>query len=148
MPTRKAKTNKPPAIRILLTDDHPLFRRGVRSLLETEPDLLVCGEAATREEGLDAIVSVQPDLVITDLWLRESDGLELIKDMKQRFRRLPVLVLSMHAESMYAERVLRAGARGYVAKHEPDERFLRGVRRVPLPSPRPEQTGACHPQPD
>ena len=128
-----ATTNqpKPPAkTRILLVDDHALLRHGLTALIATEPDLMVCAEAATREEGLKAIATTQPDLVIADLSLKDSDGLQLIKDIKRQFPQLPVLTLSMSAEEVYAERALRAGARGYVTKHELDETVLIAIRRV------------------
>jgi DNA-binding NarL/FixJ family response regulator len=115
---------------ILLIDDHALMRRGLGTLIESEPDLRICAEAATRRAGLDAIVSTQPDLVIADLSLKDSDGLELIRDIKQRFPALPVLALSMHDEVIYAERALRAGACGYVSKQELDETVLTAIRRL------------------
>ena len=100
------------------------------SLIETEPDLKVCAEAATRSAALEAIESAKPDLVITDLSLKKSDGLELVKDIHQRHPLLPVLVLSMHDESIYAERALRAGASGYLTKEEMDDTVLLAIRRV------------------
>ena len=116
--------------RILLVEDHALMRRGLKTLLESEPDLAVCAEADTREAGLDAIASSKPDLVITDLSLKDSDGLELIKDIKRCFPALPVLALSMHDELVYAERALRAGAGGYVSKQALDETVVTAVRRL------------------
>jgi len=130
MPARKTWPKQPARSRILLVEDHALLRRGLRTLIETDPDLMVCAEADTREGGLDAIASSKPDLVIADLSLRNSDGLQMIKDIKQRFPRLPVLALSMHEEEIYAERVLRAGARGYVTKKELDDTVLTAIRRV------------------
>ena len=130
MPMIKARPKETVKKRILLVDDHALLRRGLRTLIETDPDLMVCAEADTREGGLDAITSSKPDLVIADLSLRNSDGLQMIKDIKQRSPRLPVLALSMHEEEIYAERVLRAGARGYVTKKELDDTVLTAIRRV------------------
>ena len=130
MPAPKNKRKAAPKRRILLVDDHALLRRGLRTLIESEPDLIVCAEAATRQAGLDAIAAVKPDLVIADLQLKDSDGLEMIKDIKQRFPGLPVLALSMHEEVVYAERALRAGARGYVTKQEVDDTVLPAIRRV------------------
>jgi len=130
MPASKAQPKAPATKRILLVDDHALLRRGLRSLIETEPDLVVCAEAETRQGGLDAIAASQPDLVIADIRLRDSDGLQMIKDIKRRFPGLPVLALSMHEEATFAERALRAGARGYVTKQELDDTVLTAIRRV------------------
>ncbi len=131
MTARRKKPQAPPRKRILLVDDHALLRRGLRTLIETEPDLMVCAEASTRQAGLDAIATAKPDLVIADLSLKDSDGLEMIKDLKQRFPHLPVLACSMHDEAAYAGRVLRAGARGYLSKQEADDIVvLTAIRRV------------------
>lgn len=130
MPARRTRSQKPATKRILLVDDHALLRRGLATLIASEPDLRVCAEATTRQAGLDAIAVAKPDLVITDLQLKDSDGLDLIKDLKQRYPRLPVLALSMHDEAIYAERALRAGARGYVTKQELDDTVLTAIRRV------------------
>jgi DNA-binding NarL/FixJ family response regulator len=124
----KAPTKQPLKTRILLVDDHALMRRGLASLIETEVDLSICGEATSHTGGLAAIISSKPDLVITDLSLQDSDGMELIKGIKRSFPRLPVLVLSMHEESIYAERALHAGARGYVTKQEIDHTVLIAIR--------------------
>jgi DNA-binding NarL/FixJ family response regulator len=120
----------PAKTRILLVDDHALMRRGLKTLIESEPDLTVCAEAASRRAGLDAIASAKPDLVIADLSLKDSDGMDLIKDIKRKFPQLPILALSMHDEALYAERALRAGARGYVTKQELDQTVLIAIRRV------------------
>ena len=106
------------------------MRRGLASLIETQADLVICAEAETRQAGLDAIDAWRPDLVIADLSLRDSDGLEMIKDIKQRFSGLPVLALSMHDEATYAERALRAGASGYVTKQDLDGTVLTAIRRL------------------
>lgn len=124
----KATAKQPQKTRILLVDDHALLRRGLTSLIETEADLSICGEATTHQEGLVAVTSSKPDLVITDLSLQGSDGMELIKDIKRCLPRLPVLVLSMHEEAIYAERALHAGARGYVTKQEIDRTVLIAIR--------------------
>ncbi len=115
---------------ILIVDDHPMLRRGLASLIESEPGLSVRGEAATRTAALDAIRASPPDLVIVDLMLGDSHGLDLVKDMKIRHPRIPALVLSMHDEALYAERSLRAGARGYVTKQELDDTLLTAIQRV------------------
>ena len=116
--------------RILVVDDHPLLRRGVAALIRTEPDLDVCAEAATAAAALDAIREHSPDLVIVDITLEGPDGLGLIKEMKARYPEIPALVLSMHDEAVYAERALRAGARGYVTKQQLDDTLLAAIRRV------------------
>ena len=116
--------------RILIVDDHPMLRRGLAALIESVPDLTVCGEAATRTAALDAIRASPPDLVIVDLMLGDSHGLDLVKDLKIRHPGMPSLVLSMHDEALYAERSLRAGARGYVTKQELDDTLLTAIQRV------------------
>ena len=115
---------------ILIVDDHPMLRRGLTSLIESEPGLMVCGEAATCQAALQAIQNSKPDLVIVDLGLEGSDGLDLIKDMKAQHPRTPALVLSMHDESLYAERAFRAGASGYVTKQQLDDTVLIAIRRL------------------
>lgn len=126
----KSSPPEPPKMRILLIDDHALLRRGLASLIETEPDLLVCAEASSLQTGLAAIIASTPDLVITDLSFQDGDGLALIGDIKRFYPDLPVLALSMHDEAVYAERALRAGARGYVTKQEIDDAILIAIRRV------------------
>ena len=130
MPARKPPPEKPANKRVVLIDDHALMRRGLKALIESESDMLVCAEAATRAAGFDADLSEKPDPVIADLSLGDSDGMELIKDLHRRLPLLPVLVLSMHDEEVYAERALRAGARGYLAKKEMDDTVLIAIRRV------------------
>ena len=116
--------------RILLVDDHPLVRERLAEIINREPDLHVCGEAEDRHEALQAVEAKRPDLVIVDLTLKTSDGLELIKDIHSRWASLRMLVVSMHDESLYAERVLRAGALGYITKQEATRNILLAVRRV------------------
>ena len=111
-----------PKQRILIVDDNPLVRRGLRALIDSEPDLRVCAEAATHQEGLVAIVLSRPDLVIADLSLGAGNGLDMLKDIRTSHAHLPVLVLSMHDASLYAERAWRAGAKGYVSKQEMGDR--------------------------
>jgi DNA-binding NarL/FixJ family response regulator len=115
---------------ILIVDDHPVLRRGLAALIVTEPDLAGCGEASTCAAALEAIRESRPDLVIVDLELEESDGLDLVKEMKTCHPEVPALVLSMHDEAVYAERSLRAGARGYVTKQQLDSSVLVAIRRV------------------
>jgi DNA-binding NarL/FixJ family response regulator len=116
--------------KILLVDDHPLVLYGLAQLLNAEPDLTVCAQAANPVEALAAAESCVPDLAIVDLNLGETDGLDLIKSLLERRADLPVLVVSMHKESLYAERALRAGARGYVMKREATQALVGAVRRV------------------
>jgi DNA-binding NarL/FixJ family response regulator len=123
-------TAAPPPRRILLVDDHPAFRRGLAALLEGEGDLQVCGEASTAPAALTAMRQLSPDLAIVDIGLPGVDGLELIKMMLAERPRLGILVLSMHDESVYALRALRAGARGYVMKAEALECVLVALRKV------------------
>jgi DNA-binding NarL/FixJ family response regulator len=114
MPARKAERTRQGKQAILIVDDHPMLRRGLTALIESEPDLAVCGEAATAEAALQAIRQSKPDLVIVDLALEGSDGLALVKKIKVQHPKTPALVISAHDESLYAERAMRAGARGYV----------------------------------
>lgn len=116
--------------RILILDDHPIMRQGLVQLLAHEPDLQVCGEANEAREALAVIPKTLPDLLLADLSLPDRSGLELIKDLQLQFPELKVLVLSMHDESLYAERVLRAGGRGYVMKQEGGRKLLEAIRKV------------------
>jgi DNA-binding NarL/FixJ family response regulator len=116
--------------RILIVDDHPLVRSGLRLLIDCEPDLTVCGEAANADEALRLLDAQKPDLLIVDLSLKESSGLELIKRIKARNADVKMLVSSMFEESLYAERVLSAGALGYVHKQEGQERVIEAIRCV------------------
>jgi DNA-binding NarL/FixJ family response regulator len=123
----KTKSNR---ARIFLVDDHPIIRRGLASMINQEPDLAVCGEAAGLPGTVDAVRRAKPDLVIIDLVLEASSGLDLIRQLKSQLPALPLLVLSMHPENTYAERVLRAGASGYIMKQEPSETVLAALRCV------------------
>lgn len=125
-PERERPTKKT----ILIVDDHPMLRRGLTALIESEPGLAVCGEAASCPAAIDVIRTSRPDLVIVDLVLGGCDGLDLVKDMKRRNPQIPALVLSMHDEAVYAERSLRAGARGYVTKQELDDTLLTAIHRL------------------
>lgn len=115
---------------ILIVDDHPVLRRGLAALIESEPDLVVYDAVASRRAALLAMQARQPDLVVVDLMLADGDGLDLIRDIRARHPAVPSLVLSMHDEAIYAERALSAGARGYVAKQQLDEAVLIAIRRV------------------
>jgi DNA-binding NarL/FixJ family response regulator len=120
----------PPKTKILLVDDHPLVREGLANLIHQEPDLEVCGEAAGEPEALQLIGKIQPDLAVVDLSLENGSGLELIKSIKAMYPAVAVLALSMHDESLYAERTLRAGARGYLMKREAATKVIPGIRAV------------------
>lgn len=119
---------RPATKTILIVDDHPLVRRGLTALIESEPDLVVGGEAATSRAALEAIRHLQPDLAIVDLALGDDDGLNLITQIKSRHPEIPILVLSMYDESVYAQRSMRAGARGYVTKQQLDDTLLDAIR--------------------
>jgi DNA-binding NarL/FixJ family response regulator len=116
--------------KVLIVDDHPLVREGLIRVVEKQNDLEVCAEAEDFLEALDKIESHQPDVVIVDISLRSSNGLDLIKSIRNRWCNLPVLVVSMHDESLYAERAIRAGARGYIMKQEPLRQVVAAIRRV------------------
>jgi DNA-binding NarL/FixJ family response regulator len=116
--------------RVFIVDDHPIVRQGLTQLINHEPDLKVCGEAAGVKEARSTLIDAHPDVVIVDLSLRDSDGLELIKDIRAKDRTLPVLVLSMHDETIYAERLLAAGANGYIMKQAAVDQLLTALRRV------------------
>ena len=116
--------------KILIVEDHPLFRAMLVQLINQELDLTVCGEADNIKDALRLIEQTLPDAAILDLTLKGPSGLELLKDLKARNVRLPVLVLSMHPESPYAERVLRAGAQGYLSKQAPPAEAVAALRAV------------------
>ena len=115
---------------ILIVDDHPLVRERLGDVINREKDMEVCGEAEERFQAIELINQAPPDLAIIDITLKNSDGLELIKDIHARWPKLPMLVVSMHDESLYAERVLRAGARGYITKQEATRNILLAIRRI------------------
>jgi DNA-binding NarL/FixJ family response regulator len=116
--------------RVLIVDDHPITRSGLSYLINHQPDMVTCYEAQNAAEALTGVLEARPDLVLTDFTLPDKNGLELIKDIKAVQPALPILVISMHEESLYAERVLRAGARGYITKEEGGERLMRAIRHV------------------
>jgi len=117
-------------VKILLVDDHPLVREWLASLINQQPDLVVCGEAESVPEALDLLGARLPDLAIVDLSLKESSGLDLIKTMKSVHPNISVIVLSMHDERHYAERAVRAGARGYVMKRETTKKIIAAIHQV------------------
>lgn len=116
--------------RILVVDDHPIVRLGIRQMLAAEPDLDVCAEAESADAAKQLIVDAHPDLAIIDLSLAEGTGLDLIRSLRESMPTMPVLVLSMHDEALFAERVLRAGARGYIMKREAITGLVRAIRHV------------------
>jgi DNA-binding NarL/FixJ family response regulator len=132
MPRSEVNASAPAAqsARILIVDDHPVVRRGLAQLIADEPDMEVFGEAATGAEALKCLDDLQPDVVIVDISLKDSHGIELIKQIKARDDQVKMLVWSMHDESLYAERALRAGAMGYLNKEEPIDRVIEAIRQV------------------
>jgi DNA-binding NarL/FixJ family response regulator len=126
-PLREDTTRK---TRIFIVDDHPIVREGLALMMNREPDLMVCGEAEEASSALQAIPTLRPDFLIVDISLSGPDGLDLLKSIRARYPTLPVLILSMHDESIYAARALRAGANGYIMKQEATERVLVAVRQI------------------
>jgi DNA-binding NarL/FixJ family response regulator len=116
--------------RILLVDDHPLVREWLTNLINQQSDMVVCGEAENASQALSMIAATQPHLTVVDLSLKAGSGIDLIKDLKRLHPDLVVLVLSMHEESLYAERALRAGARGYIMKREVTKTIIAAIRQV------------------
>lgn len=116
--------------RVFLVDDHPLVREWLTNLINQQPGLEVCGEAETAPQAMQAVLAVKPDIAIIDISLKDSSGIELIKDLKQNLPSAAVLVLSMHEESHYAERALRAGAKGYIMKRETTRKVVSAIRQV------------------
>src|SRR3954470_16977818 len=125
----KAK-EKDKHIRVLLVDDHAVVRFGIAQLINREPDLQVCGEEEDGSKALGAIEKLKPDLVIADISLKDSSGLELMRNIKAQYPRMPVLVVSAHDEAIYAEIAFRAGALGYLMKEEALEKIVAAIRRV------------------
>lgn len=130
MASRKLPELRTAKRRILVVDDHSVLREGLATQLNREADLEVCGEAVTAREAVAAVEKLAPDLVLADINLPGRNGLELIRDLRTLLPELPVLVLSMHDESLFAERVLRAGGRGYVSKQASGQVLIAAIRRV------------------
>ncbi len=124
-PTAAIKKSK-----VLVVDDHPIVRQGLALLINRESDLMVCGEAEDARMAMQSIITDKPDIMVVDISLNGPDGLDLLKDIRTRYPELPVLILSMHDESIYAERALRAGAQGYIMKQEASEKVLLALRRI------------------
>ena len=120
----------PCCIRVLIVDDHPMMREGLRTLISREHDLAICGEAETAGQALEAVANLKPELVLADISLPGRNGIELIKDIRSLQPAVLILVISMHDESLYAERVLRAGARGYIMKQEGGPTMIQAIRQM------------------
>jgi DNA-binding NarL/FixJ family response regulator len=127
IPSESSRTERR---RVLIVDDHPIVRQGLRLMIEHEPDLEVCGEAQSEREARIAIRELSPDVVIVDISLAQGDGLDLVRDVHAHHPDLPMLVLSMHDELIYAERLLAAGASGYIMKQAAADQLLVALRRV------------------
>ena len=119
-----------PKRKVFLVDDHPLVREWLTNLINQQPDLAVCGETESAPRALQAIAAAQPEVAIVDISLKDSSGIELIKNLKLSHPDVAVLVLSMHDESLYAERALRAGAKGYIMKRETTRKVIEGIRQI------------------
>jgi len=119
-----------PKAKIFLVDDHPLVREWLTNLIHQQPDLVVCGEAETAPQALETIAKLKPEVAIVDISLKAGSGIELIKNIKALRPPVAVIVLSMHDENLYAERALRAGARGYIMKRETAKKVIVGIRQV------------------
>jgi DNA-binding NarL/FixJ family response regulator len=130
MATRPQVVSPAKKCRVLLVDDHPIVRQGLALLIDREPDLSVCGEAECAHSAFHAIATLRPDVVILDISLSGPDGLDVLKEIRTKTAHLPVLILSMHDESIYAERAMRAGANGYIMKQEATEKVLVAIRRI------------------
>jgi DNA-binding NarL/FixJ family response regulator len=132
-PTPKAPepvVNRRPKTKVLLVDDHPVLRAGLGKLINQEADMIVCGEAEDGSTAFELAGTLTPDIAVIDISLKGSNGIELIKNLKARFPGRPTLVLSMHDESLYAERALRAGSLGYIMKEEAIEQMIAAIRKV------------------
>jgi len=115
---------------VFVVDDHPLLRQGLALMIDREPDLMVCGEAEEAQAALKEVAARKPDILIVDISLKGPDGIDLLKNLRALYPDLPVLILSMHDESIYAERALRARANGYIMKQEATEKVLVAIRRI------------------
>src|SRR5438874_7059633 len=129
-PPRLHRPSKTGVARIVIVDDHPMVRERLQEVIQGQPDLEVCGEAEDRHQAMAVIQAERPDLVIIDLSLKNSHGLDLIKDLHVSAPDLAILVVSMHDESLHAERVIRAGARGYITKQEATRNIMLAIRTV------------------
>lgn len=130
MAKEKQPVGKGKRASILLVDDHAVVRFGIAQLINRQPDMTICGEEEDASKALNAITTLKPDLVIADISLKDSSGLELMRNIQAQYPGLPVLVVSVHDESIYAEMAFRAGAAGYLMKEEALEKILTAVRKV------------------
>jgi DNA-binding NarL/FixJ family response regulator len=130
MATKAPVLSQAKKCRVLLVDDHPIVRQGLALLIDREADLAVCGEADGAHSAFHAITTLRPDIVVLDISLSGPDGLDVLKEIRMKTSSLPVLILSMHDESIYAERAIRAGANGYIMKQEATEKVLVAIRRI------------------
>jgi len=130
MTSRPQMTTSVKKCKVLLVDDHPIVRQGLALLIDREADLSVCGEAEGAHTAFHAIETLKPDIVVLDISLSGPDGLDVLKEIRTKTAALPVLILSMHDESIYAERAMRAGANGYIMKQEATEKVLVAIRRI------------------
>ncbi len=128
--TEQSQVSNKSKRRVLVVDDHPIVREGLCDLINKEEDLIVCGGAKDIPQAIKAIKDLKPDVVTVDISLEDASGLELIKDIKAQFPSVPTLALSMHQESFYAERAVRAGAKGYITKQEATKNVITAIRQV------------------
>lgn len=132
-PAPEKPKSSPPAEakkRVLIVDDHPIFRDGIAQLINDQSDLMVCGGVCSAAHALTAVEQCQPDIMVVDISIQGTNGIELMKSIRAQHPTLPALMVSMHDENIYAERALRAGARGYIMKHAPPEKVVEAIRRV------------------
>src|SRR5438045_4162601 len=125
-----SRTGEPRKSRVFLIDDHPLVREGLANLINSQRDLAVCGEAEDSAGAMTGIAKTRPDVALVDISLKNESGLELVKNLESQFPLVALIVLSMHDESLYAERALRAGARGYIMKQEAPQILMQAMRKV------------------
>lgn len=130
MVSKKRQNRSHKRKKVLVVDDHPIVREGLSYLIDEEEDITVCGSAEDIPQAIKAIKNLKPDVVMVDISLENSSGLELIKDIKVQFPGLPILALSVHTETFYAERAIRAGAKGYITKHEATKKVITAIRTV------------------
>jgi DNA-binding NarL/FixJ family response regulator len=130
MPKKNPPNDTPAKKRVLIVDDHPIFRAGLTGLVNLEAGLTVCGEANDAAQAMQAVEKLHPDLVLLDMSLPGKGGLELLKDIRAIAPQTPVLIISMHDETLYAERVIKAGGRGYIMKQEGPEKIVQAVLKV------------------